>query len=129
MNCPTNQRIKVITVGQQGPPGPPGPSGGGGSSPTIRVVTANTVMTITDYTVEADTTSGNIMITLPSCALSYNATNKTGQIYNIAKPVSANGLTINAAGSDTFNGLATATFFQQANLQIQAGPNNKFTVL
>lgn len=119
-----DRTIQVATIGTQGPPGP----SGSGNSP-IRSVSIDTTMSVADGTLLVDTTSGHKNITLPVCAIAYNSTSGTGQIFNIAKSVNANNVIALAQGSDTINGDASVTFTGQGNLEVQAGPNNNYTIL
>lgn len=146
-----NDNVQIIIAGIPGPPGvievttigSSGPStlidgvlnvpiytGGGVSSvPGFRKVTASTNMTLADYTVEGDTTASSFTINLPDSTTAYNATTHTGQIFNVAKPIAANQLTVGSVNSsDRINGNVTVTFLL-GNLQVQAGPNNTYTVL
>jgi hypothetical protein len=69
-----------------------------------RLVSANTVLDETYYTVAVDATAGNITITLPDTA----TTGVPGRVYNVKKvDVSANTVTIQRAGADLIDGAAT----------------------
>src|SRR5690606_3377141 len=71
---------------------------GGGSNLNVVVKTANATLTTNENVVLADTTSGNITLTLPSVS------GNTGVVFHIKKTVTANTLTIAASGSDTIDG-------------------------
>lgn len=119
--------IQILQLATQGPEGPPGASSG---NSVIRTVAVNTVMTAADATLRVDSTSGNITISLPSTAVTYDPVAGTGQVFNVAKFIDANQVIVNCSnGSDTINGGSSVTIYLQGNLQVQAGPNNTYTVL
>jgi len=66
---------------------------------------ANYTMTLIDDTIFADTTSGNVTITLPAATV-----NKT---LRICKKVAANSLIIQRAGTDTIEGETSITITDQ----------------
>lgn len=69
---------------------------------STKTITSATVLTSLDGTVMADATSAAFAVTLPS------ATTAMGRQYTIIKTdVSANAVTVTAAGPDTLNGAAT----------------------
>lgn len=68
----------------------------------IQTKTANYTLTNTDGAIKADTTSGNITLTLP-------ATPKGGQMHMAVKPVAANTLTVSANTGHTINRTVSLT--------------------
>ncbi len=116
--------IQVATVGIQGPQGADGTP-----VSSILVVTTDTTLLPTNGTVVCDTTAGNITITLAPSASVYDPLLHTGQIFNIAKPISAHVVTVVAQGSDTVNGVSSLSFNAQANLQVQCGPGGVYVIL
>lgn len=72
-----------------------------------RTVTAATTVLLTDFLVQADTTGGNVTVTLPA------ADAAPGRVFHVKKLVAANTLTIAAAGSDLIDGAATVAVTTQ----------------
>lgn len=125
--------VQVITVGIQGPEGaqgPSGPPGPGSGNSAIRTVSTDTNMTISDVTLRADSTAGNITISLASSSETYDPIAGTGQIFNVAKFIEANQVIVNCQDSnDRINGGTSIIIYLEGNLQVQAGPDNSYTVL
>lgn len=90
---------------------------------TIESVAVNTVITENlIYTYEVDASGGNRTITLPSLAVAYDATLKTGWIVNVAKSDSSTN-TVTIVG--TINGVANFDLLRQdESLMFQAGPTS-----
>ena len=91
----------------------------------IELAAIDTILTKLNYTVLVDATSGEITITLPPLATSYNASTGIGLIFNISKTdLSTNKVIIDGDGAETINGdLTEEIIFQDSNVQLQAGPN------
>ncbi|OQW48868.1 MAG: hypothetical protein A4C66_05940 [Nitrospira sp. HN-bin3] len=75
--------------------------------PNRRLVSAATTLTEWDDSVDVDTTSGNITVTLPPAA------SVPGKQYHIKKSVAANTLTVDGNGSETIDGAATLAWTTQ----------------
>ncbi len=77
----------------------------GGLGTKVRTVTTNYQVTTADSVILGDTTSGNIVITLPNPSTSWDAGNIASIVYNISKiDSSANTVTIAPYASETIAG-------------------------
>lgn len=72
----------------------------------IRTVNSDTTLLDSDFTVEVNASSGNVIITLPTAASQFNATLSIGRLFNIKKiDPSANLVTIQPQGTDKIDQL------------------------
>lgn len=73
---------------------------------SIRMVNVSTTILDTDFTIEADASLGNIVITLPTAASQFDGATNSGTIYNVKKVDSTiNSVTIQPQSPDTIDGL------------------------
>lgn len=98
---------------------------GGSVQVPIRTVTTSTTLTLNDYTILCDATSGNVVLTLPTAASSYDSTTKAGRTYNMKKiDASANSCKFaGSGGTETIDGATTypaVGVTQYANTPIQS---------
>lgn len=105
---------------------------GGSVQFPIRTITVSATITNADYTILCDATAGNVVVTLPTAASSYDSTTKAGRIYNMKKiDASANSCKYaGAGGTETIDGATTypaVGVTQYANYPIQSNGTAWFT--
>ena len=88
----------------------------------IRIVNASTTVLDTDFTIEADASVSNIVITLPTAASQFDGATHVGTIYNIKKiDPTGNSVTVKPQGTDTIDELANVVITaQDVSITIQS---------
>jgi hypothetical protein len=88
----------------------------------IRIVTASTTVLDTDFTIEADASLGNIIITLPTAASQFDGATHSGTIYNVKKIDSTgNSVTVQPQGIDKIDELGNVVITaQDVSIMIQS---------
>lgn len=88
----------------------------------IRMVNASTTILDTDFTIEADASLGNIIITLPTAASQFDGITHSGTIYNVKKVDSTgNSVTLQPQGIDTIDELPNIVITaQDVNITLQS---------
>lgn len=84
--------------------------------------TANYTVTLTDYTIRGNATSGNITFTLPTAASAYDSNTLEGKVYVFKRTDgTANTFTIAANGAELIDGSNTKTITTQyASITVQS---------